>query len=112
MKTKKKIEVSEITPEELLSRMQAIFEKTINEAIEPKPEKYVGVSEVSEFCGESQSWVYQKCKEKFLPHIKTSKNASYKFKLSEIAKVMEKYRIESRSSAINYTIDKDGNIIN
>ena len=49
--------------------------------------------------------------EKFLPYVKTGKNASLKFKLSEVAEVMEKYRVESSSSTINYTIDEKGNII-
>tara|TARA_B100000767_G_scaffold265756_1_gene282209 strand:+ start:190 stop:519 length:330 start_codon:yes stop_codon:yes gene_type:complete len=105
-----KTEVLSITPEELLSRVKIILEKTIKETVQPRPEQFVGVPEVAKFCNESPRWVYLKCKEKFLPHIKTGKNASLKFKLSEVAEVMEQYRIES-SKTINYTIDKTGNII-
>ena len=96
-----KTEVLSITPEELLSRVKIILEKTIKETVKPRPEQFVGVPEVAKFCNESPRWVYLKCKEKFLPHIKTGKNASLKFKLSEVAEVMEKYRIESDSSPIN-----------
>lgn len=105
-----KTEVLSITPEELLSRVKIILEKTIKETVQPRPEQFVGVPEVAKFCNESPRWVYLKCKEKFLPHIKTGKNASLKFKLSEVAEVMEQYRIES-SKTINYIIDKTGNII-
>ena len=103
--------VSGVTPEELLSRVKTILETIIKETVKPKPEQFVGVPEVAKFCNESPRWVYLKCKEKFLPHIKTGKNASLKFKLSEVAEVMEKYRIESDASPINYTIDNKGNII-
>ena len=102
--------VSGVTPEELLSRVKTILETIIKETVKPKPEQFVGVPEVAKFCNESPRWVYLKCKEKFLPHIKTGKNASLKFKLSEVAEVMEKYRVES-SKTINYTIDNKGNII-
>tara|TARA_R110001592_G_scaffold115560_1_gene316072 strand:- start:412 stop:744 length:333 start_codon:yes stop_codon:yes gene_type:complete len=105
-----KTEVSGITPEELLSRVKTILEKTIKETIQPKPEEFVGVPEVAKFCNESPRWVYLKCKEKFLRYVKTGKNASLKFKLSEVAEVMEKYRVES-SKTINYEIDNKGNII-
>lgn len=107
---KNKTEVSSITPEELLSRVKTILEKTIQETIKPQPEKFVGVSEVAHFCGESERWVYMKCKENFLPYIKVSKNSSYKFKLSEVAEVYEKYRVES-SKTFSYNIDDKGNII-
>jgi hypothetical protein len=83
-----KTEVSGITPEELLTRVKSILEKTIKETVQPKPEQFVGVPEVAKFCNESPRWVYLKCKE-----------------------VMEKYRVESSSSTINYTIDEKGNII-
>ena len=109
-KMNNKTEVSGITPEELLSRVKTILEKTIKETIQPKPEEFVGVPEVAKFCNESPRWVYLKCKEKFLPYVKTGKNASLKFKLSEVAEVMEKYRVES-SKTINYEIDNKGNII-
>lgn len=110
IKMTNKTEVSGVTPEELLSRVKTILEKIIKETVQPKPEQFVGVKEVAEFCNESPRWVYLKCKEKFLPHIKAGKNASLKFKLSEVAEVYEKYRVES-SKTINYTIDNKGNII-
>ena len=110
MEHNKKTEVTEITPEELLSRVKTILEKTIKEAIEPKPEEYVGVTEVAKFCDESPRWVYARVSEKFFPYVKTGRNGSLKFKISEVAKVMEQYRTYAPSSIVNYSIDKDGNI--
>ena len=53
--------VSSISPEELLSRVKTILEKTIKETIQPKPEEFVGVPEVAEvggFEGEELSKIY------------------------------------------------------
>tara|TARA_B110001452_G_C15233863_1_gene427264 strand:+ start:1897 stop:2232 length:336 start_codon:yes stop_codon:yes gene_type:complete len=107
----KKTEVSSITPEELLTRVKSILQVTIKEVLKPEPEEYIGVKEVADFVGESTSWVYQKCGTGFLPHYKTGKNASLKFKKSEVNDVIEKHRIESHASVINYSIDNEGNII-
>ena len=106
----KKTEVTEITPDELLSRVKILLEKTIKEAIGPNLEEYVGVTEVAKFCDESPRWVYARVSEKFFPYTKTGRNGSLKFKLSEVAEVMEQYKINP-CSELNYTIDKDGNII-
>ena len=108
----KKTEVSNISPEELLSRVKTILESTIKQSINPKQEPFVGVNEIATFCNESPRWVYGKCSSNFLPHYKTGKNASLKFKYSEVAEVIAKHKVEcDYKSHFEYTIDENGNII-
>ena len=108
----KKTEVSNISPEELLTRVKSVLESTIKEVIAPNIEPFVGVKETAKFCNESPRWVYGKSSSNFLPHYKTGKNASLKFKLSEVSSVIEKHKVKcNKKTHLEYKIDAKGNIV-